>query len=621
MSNSIIFISPYRHLAETARHVIASMGLKIPVEISYDYEALKVLKNYPEARIVISRGGTLRFLSGRPDITTVNIGSSILDLLEAIEVLSTHGCKKIAVVTQDNILGFKQGNISLNGLAIKIEPCPTADDIVEAVDRCIDDGYDGIVGCIVAVETAKIRGVPSSFIYSDFFTIKEALLKALEIERGLNQQKLSLDRMSSLVDNIEEGAVIFNDEHEPVFYNENAVKIFGGLKREKWYETLKEYIETRSYYPRVFEIDGRKVLLRTRNITEGSEHNHVVLMLESAALDEQNQSMNAAVYAKGLYAKKHFKDILYRDPNMADCVELACKYAKSQSTVMIFGETGVGKEGFAQSIHNLSQRASKPFVSVNCSSLPQGLVASELFGYVAGAFTGARQNGKKGLFELAQSGTIFLDEITELPLDVQSQILRVIQEREVMRIGDDKVIPLDIRIICAANKNILSLCKEGKFRYDLYYRINVLNIAIPPLRERREDILYLFKNFLKEYLIDGTNELIIEPQACELLENYSWPGNVRELKNIVEAVSFYGPIVKYQHLEPLLSRIDNKKDVFGHTLKLPNNASFKDVERIYLQDLLSKYKLSEVIKISGLSRTTLWRHLKDFDLDSRNLED
>lgn len=473
MSNSILLISPYQHLAKTARHVITSMGLKIPVEVSNDYEALKVLKNYPQARIVISRGGTLRFLNSRTELTTVNIGTSIWDLLEAIELLCKNGCKKIAAVTQDNILGFKHGEIRLMDLLIKIVPCPTASDIVEAVDRCIDEGCDGIVGCIVAVETAKLRGIPSAFIYSDFFTIKEAVLKALDLERSLNQQKLSLERMSSLVDNIEEGAVIFNDEHEPVFYNENAVKIFGGIRREMWYQTLEEYIESRSSYPRVIEIDGHKVLLRTRHLAEGSEHNHVVLMLESTALDAQTKSMNAAVYAKGLYAKKNFKDILFKSENMEKCVELARKYAQSQSTVMIFGETGVGKEGFAQSIHNLSQRSNKPFVSVNCSSLPQGLVASELFGYVDGAFTGARQNGKKGLFELAQGGTIFLDEISELSLDVQSQILRVIQEREVMRIGDDKVIPLDIRIICASNKNILSLCKEGKFRYDLYYRINV----------------------------------------------------------------------------------------------------------------------------------------------------
>lgn len=616
MSNSILLISPYQHLAKTARHVITSMGLKIPVEVSNDYEALKVLKNYPQARIVISRGGTLRFLNSRTELTTVNIGTSIWDLLEAIELLCKNGCKKIAAVTQDNILGFKHGEIRLMDLLIKIVPCPTASDIVEAVDRCIDEGCDGIVGCIVAVETAKLRGISSAFIYSDFFTIKEAVLKALDLERSLNQQKLSLERMSSLVDNIEEGAVIFNDEHEPVFYNENAVKIFGGIRREMWYQTLEEYIESRSSYPRVIEIDGHKVLLRTRHLAEGSEHNHVVLMLESTALDAQTKSMNAAVYAKGLYAKKNFKDILFKSENMEKCVELARKYAQSQSTVMIFGETGVGKEGFAQSIHNLSQRSNKPFVSVNCSSLPQGLVASELFGYVDGAFTGARQNGKKGLFELAQGGTIFLDEISELSLDVQSQILRVIQEREVMRIGDDKVIPLDIRIICASNKNILSLCKEGKFRYDLYYRINVLNITIPPLRERCEDILYLFKNFLKEFLVDGGNDLIIEPQACELLENYSWPGNVRELKNVAEAVSFYGNVVKAQYLQSQLCRIDAQEIPQGQTLKLPINASFKDVERLYLKELLRKHTLSEAITISGLSRTTLWRRLKDLDIES-----
>ena len=615
MSNSILFISPYRHLAQTARHVIASMGLKIPVEISYDYQALKVLKNYPDVKIVISRGGTLKFLGGRTDLALVNIGSSIFDLMEALEVLTKNGCKKIAVVTQDNIQGLKSGTINLSGIEIKLEPCPCADDIVAAVENCIEEGYDGIAGCIVAVETAKLHAIKSSFIFSDFFTIKRAILEALEIEKSLNRQKVYFDRLSLLVDNIEEGAIIFNSEHAPVFYNDNAIKIFGNHKLSSWFDLLSQYILSLTPYPRVFEIDGRKVLLRIRRLKEGVKSNYVVLLTESAALEEQNNRMNAAVYAKGLYAKKSFKDILHKSSIMQDCVELAKKYAKSQSTVMIFGETGVGKEGFAQSIHNSSLRSSKPFVSVNCSSLPQGLVASELFGYVAGAFTGARQNGKKGLFELAQGGTIFLDEITELPLEVQSQILRVIQEREVMRIGDDKVIPLDIRIICAANKKILNLCEQGKFRYDLYYRINVLNIEIPPLRERREDIVYLFLKFLKEFLSDDADEIYLDKESQKLLEIYSWPGNVRELKNVAEVVSFYGPHVKQEHIKTQLQHGKIEKTSYENALYIPEDASLKDVYDLYLKKLLKEHSLSEVVKISGISRTTLWRYINKLDLN------
>ena len=615
MSNSILFISPYRHLAQTARHVIASMGLKIPVEISYDYQALKVLKNYPDVKIVISRGGTLKFLGGRTDLALVNIGSSIFDLMEALEVLTKNGCKKIAVVTQDNIQGLKSGTINLSGIEIKLEPCPCADDIVAAVENCIEEGYDGIAGCIVAVETAKLHGIKSSFIFSDFFTIIRAILESLEIEKSLNRQKVYFDRLSLLVDNIEEGAIIFNSEHAPVFYNDNAIKIFGNHKLSSWFDLLSQYILSLTPYPRVFEIDGRKVLLRIRRLKEGVKSNYVVLLTESAALEEQNNRMNAAVYAKGLYAKKSFKDILHKSSIMQDCVELAKKYAKSQSTVMIFGETGVGKEGFAQSIHNSSLRSSKPFVSVNCSSLPQGLVASELFGYVAGAFTGARQNGKKGLFELAQGGTIFLDEITELPLEVQSQILRVIQEREVMRIGDDKVIPLDIRIICAANKKILNLCEQGKFRYDLYYRINVLNIEIPPLRERREDIVYLFLKFLKEFLSDDADEIYLDKESQKLLEIYSWPGNVRELKNVAEVVSFYGPHVKQEHIKTQLQHGKIEKTSYENALYIPEDASLKDVYDLYLKKLLKEHSLSEVLKISGISRTTLWRYINKLDLN------
>lgn len=181
-----------------------------------------------------------------------------------------------------------------------------------------------------------------------------------------------------------------------------------------------------------------------------------------------------------------------------------------------------------------------------------------------------------------------------------------------MRIGDDKVIPLDIRIICAANKNILDLCREGRFRFDLYYRINVLNISIPPLRERREDIIYLFKNFIKEFLTEDESSIKIEDDARELLESYPWPGNVRELKNVAESVSFFGSLVSKEHLELQLGKIDTEEEHRKNNLNIPENASFKDVERIYLQELLKKHSLSEAIKISGLSRTTLWRRLKDY---------
>ncbi len=612
MSDSILLISPYRHLAETARHVISSMGLNISVEVCNDFNALQALKAHPEAKIIISRGGTLKLISGRPDLAFVNIGSSIFDVLEAIEKLTRNGLRKIAVITQENIIGLKGGALNIGDLSIYIEPCRTSEDIAASVKHFIDLGYEGIVGCIEAVETAKLHGVKSSFIYSNFFTIKEAILEALDLEKSMMSKIMALKRLGSLVDNIEEAALIFDDEHKPVFYNEKAVKLLGKPYHNFWYEKLAPYINSNSSYPRVMEINGHQILLHNRRLSVGSAQNNVVLMFERSSLEEQTNNINQANIAHGLYAKKHFKDILFKSMQIADCVELAKKFATSDSTVMIFGETGVGKEGFAQSIHNASLRSDMPFVSVNCSSLPQGLVASELFGYAAGAFTGAREKGKKGLFELAQGGTIFLDEITELPLDVQSQILRVIQEREVMRIGDNKVIPLDIRIICAANKHIEPLCREGKFRFDLYYRINVLNLTIPPLRHRSEDIPYLFEIFFKEF-VKEPEKVKIDKDALDYLRAYLWPGNVRELKNTAEAISFYGDHVTLINLKKILNN-GQEQYIKPQELQIPENISFKELESFYLKQLLKNHSLKEVEVISGISRTTLWRRLKQLDI-------
>ncbi len=205
--------------------------------------------------------------------------------------------------------------------------------------------------------------------------------------------------------------------------------------------------------------------------------------------------------------------------------------------MLIVGETGTGKELFAHAIHHASQRRAWQFVTVNCAALPESLLESELFGYEEGAFTGARRGGKPGLFELAHKGTVFLDEIGEMDLNLQTRLLRVLESREVMRIGGDSMIHIDIRVIAATNKDLWKLVEEGKFRRDLYYRLNVLPIQVPPLRERPGDILFIFDHLMRPLGMD----LALAPETKELLVRHPWPGNVRELKNCVEVPGLPGP--------------------------------------------------------------------------------
>ncbi len=236
----------------------------------------------------------------------------------------------------------------------------------------------------------------------------------------------------------------------------------------------------------------------------------------------------------GYSASLQFSDIIGKSREMQEAIDLAKLSAQSASNVLLQGESGTGKEIFAQAIHNQSNRRSAPFIPLNCGAIPRELVGSELFGYEEGAFTGACRGGKPGKFELAGGGTLFLDEIGDMPLEQQAVLLRVIQEKRMTRIGGIKVIPVDVRLICATHKNLLEKVGEGTFRQDLYYRLNVMSITIPPLRERLDDILPLFQYFLDKLGRDRGHRLTVDRDVMHYLYAYPWPGNVRELQNVVE---------------------------------------------------------------------------------------
>ena len=273
-------------------------------------------------------------------------------------------------------------------------------------------------------------------------------------------------------------------------------------------------------------IDGRNFIVDKYELTDGSSKPGFYLVLkDEEEITDMEQSLHKRLAEKGLIARHHFHDILHRSSKMEECITLAKAAALSDHTVLITGESGTGKELFAQSVHNYSKRKNNPFVGVNCAAIPESLLESELFGYVGGAFTGADKKGKVGYFEQANHGTIFLDEIGDISPNLQARLLRVIQERQVNRIGSDRIIDIDVRIIAATNKNLLQAVSENKFRDDLYYRLNVLQVQVPPLRERREDIGALLSLFMQESFFR------LNAEELQMLTDYSWPGNVRELEN------------------------------------------------------------------------------------------
>jgi len=331
----------------------------------------------------------------------------------------------------------------------------------------------------------------------------------------------------------------------------------------------------------------------------------------------------------GAHAIFQFKDIIGNNRQFLDAVQIATLAAEKNSNILLQGESGTGKELFAQAIHSASPRHAGPFVALNCGAIPRELLGSELFGYVEGAFTGARRGGRPGKFELASGGTLFLDEIGEMPLGKQVSLLRAVQEKEITRIGDDKVIPVDVRIICATNKDLKAEVEKGNFREDLYYRLNVIKINLPPLRERREDIPLQFNYFLNELSQKmGLPVPEVEDAVMDYLINYKWPGNVRELQNVVERMINIsnGKTITTQHLP--VEILQGGRDLpgnadyaeynltnLGEARKRKKQAQMQK-ERESILRLLHQYEgnISRVAQALDVSRNTIYRKMKQYDI-------
>jgi transcriptional regulator with PAS, ATPase and Fis domain len=315
-------------------------------------------------------------------------------------------------------------------------------------------------------------------------------------------------------------------------------------------------------------------------------------------------------------AQFSFADIVAESPSMSETVRRAREFAPTDGTVMITGETGTGKELLAQGLHNASARKAGPFVAVNCAAIPVSLLESELFGYEEGAFTGARRGGKKGYFELAHSGTLFLDEIGELPPDVQVRLLRALQERSIMRIGGDQIIPVDVRIVAATHRDIEAAVQGGSFRRDLYYRLNVLRLHVPPLRARTEDMRPLVELIVERIARQrGRPRPVLRPECFRALSAHSWPGNVRELENVLErlVVLSRGPSVSAAGVRDLLREDSVSRGIEAGISSVSQEriGSLAEIEWRIIQETLRRVhgNKAEACRLLGISRPTLWRRM------------
>ena len=501
----------------------------------------------------------------------------------------------------------------------------------------LDNNVIGVIGLVAFNREQKTILLSKTEAVLAFLQHLSRFLAAKVAEsEAVERLTILSNELTAILETIHEGAMAIDSEGIVTHCNTTAEKLLR-LKREEiigakleviWpgspaLEVLKtgsEYIEKEEFY----QIRGRKSMhfivsvrpIAGREKPEGavvsfrdiSEARRLIYDLSSTAMDYT------------------FDDIIGDSLAIRQVKEQSLRVAGGNSTVLITGESGTGKEIFARAIHTASPRESGPFISVNCGAIPETLLESELFGYEGGAFTGAKKEGKAGKFELANEGTIFLDEIGEMPLHLQVKLLHVLQNREVERVGGSKKIPVDVRIIAASNRDLEQMMQENNFRKDLYFRLSVIPLHIPPLKERREDIPALVQMCLTKYASMLNKKFTgIDPEAMDYLLKYNWPGNVRELENAVEyAVNMAGG--DSITLESLPPRVRQVRVEEAFKVEAPLKDQVRDYERMILHEYLNRYGSTyegknEIADKLEISRATLYRKLSELGLTSKIKED
>ena len=646
-NSDICLLSPTTELAEMAEDATSKRGLNIDICVVSLVEACDVVKKKIEngTQIFISRRGTRALIEEDFGIHVVDIDLKTSDYISVMEQ-ATNVNGKVAFFTYNDIRSDIKAMCYLLKVEAKYYQFRNRNDCDLVVMRAIEDGCVLGVGGAGTAYFAALYGLEHIIVENSEESLMDAINTAQQLlqiknEETEKQRKLSilLEQYKTIFDYTHDAIVAVDNDGKIEMINlrgEELVNIEGqrviGKHIDQIIPGLKMNIVLKSKLKELNQILSINGVLASANlvpiVVDDSIQGIVVTIQDMKTLQDGEIKIRLKLHQKGLVAKYTFEDIFEKSKAMSIVKYMARMFAATESTILIQGETGTGKELFAQSIHNASVRAEGPFVAVNCGSLPKNLLEAELFGYESGSFTGATKSGKVGLFEMAHRGTIFLDEIGEMPLETQVQLLRVLQEKEIRRIGSEKVTPVDIRVITATNRNLMDEVECKRFREDLYYRLNVLSLELPPLRERKEDIPELGRVFCAQFIKD-------DHQGCQLavskllsdIEGYSWPGNVRELRNLVERVCVLhsqGHEVDFipKHMERHFKHVEengsnNEKEPAD--LQQEDRKETRDVQDLERNKILTileveNFALSKSAQRLGMSRSTLWRKIKKYGI-------
>lgn len=618
----IVIIAPHAKIAHTARQIAHQLD-DVQVRHGLLERAIDIGRQVLEdgAEVLISRGGTAQLLeqhfSGQ---LVVEFAVTPYDLVKAVHQARKFG-KHILVIGFERVIQGIEQLAPILDVNITVKRIQKEEQAEFFLDQVMRSGarIDVLIGGAVAESLALRSGIATVFLETGQDAIESSIKEARRLMDVQRKERQKTEQFKAILHYINEGVMAIDAAGRITTFNSAASKVTGILPQNAIGHRVDEIIpndklmtvmqKNRAELGQLQAI-GKTMMLTNRVpiVVNGRKAGAVATFENVTKIQEYERTIRSKLRDKGHLARYRLADILGSSPAIRKAKRLAEQYATVDSTVLISGESGTGKEMFAQGIHNAGSRKKGPFVAVNCSAIPSGLLESELFGYEEGAFTGARKKGKPGLFTAAHGGTIFLDEIGEIATNLQARLLRVIQEREVRPLGSDRVIPIDLRIIAATNKNLLAEVDKGKFRRDLYYRIGILNMRIPPLRHRREDIALLSRHFAAQYSNLLKKQVSLSGPAFRVLENYAWPGNIRELENIIERVCVTGRgDITAAHVRSLLQDENVRLEQAG-----PEDDSVESLKRRHILQVLEECGGVRTLaaKKLGMSRTSLWRLLK-----------
>ena len=593
---------------------------EISIDVVHRFGTPEILYQLDNYDVTVARGITYgKICKLYPEKHITRLLFDGMDIVEALfQCRNTYHPRHIGLcLGRDRLQDLLPELEDLSGAQVSLYDVQDEESAKEAVDTCLRDGADAVVNGGTVSNLCRKRGIPWTYIHMRMETIRQAVLEAVKVAHSMNLERTKSHIIRTILNSNEDAVLALDEAGKLLEANDQAYRLYGLAFLPEWRGTPIRDIRPELTYigsrtspckdgdEELVSINGQRYIVKYRLISgETSAIDTLITTSSASRILQEEQHIRKGLVRRGLTSKYTFRDIIAVSERMCSKVDMAKKFSRVNSNVLLTGETGTDKELFAHSIHAASARANQPFVVVNCATLPENLLESELFGYEAGAFSGASREGKAGLFEQAHHGTTFLDEIGEIPVTLQAKLLWVLQEKEVRRVGSTTVIPIDVRVISATNVNIQQQIQEGKFRSDLLYRLNTLEIHIPPLRERPEDILPLIEHQMRIIAAEqGTTPPELTLEAQELLKQYSWPGNVRELRNICERIVVMSPsrtidkaVLMDLHVFRALSS-EPAAQAAVQTEPLP----------VVLPPVIRKKDLAKEL---GVSRTTLWRMTK-----------